>query len=218
MSGEDAATRLAAMQAELVRTLAGQAGTPRGFDYTRLEATAEALRKKRATAVARLWPGLACGLGDRYPHRFAAFAAQTPLPCAGGALADGRAFARWLARAGELSEQGRLETLAVDLRYTHKGGVLVRRRGPALLMAALSNPRRLVLFFRLPWIGERWLSLRLWGQAAVAAVCGRLAAGERCRPIIEHPTPDRAGKHLCTDFFWCLWTARPWGSMPCRSR
>jgi hypothetical protein len=164
MSGEDAATRLAAMQAELVRTLAGQAGTPRGFDYTRLEATAEALRKKRATAVARLWPGLACGLGDRYPHRFAAFAAQTPLPCAGGALADGRAFARWLARAGELSEQGRLETLAVELRYTHKGGVLVRRRGPALLMAALSNPRRLVLFFRLPWIGERWLSLRLWDR------------------------------------------------------
>jgi hypothetical protein len=170
MSAEDTKTRLAAMQTELVRALTGQAGTPHGFDSMRLQATAKALLKKRATAVARAWPGLARGLGDRYPHLFAAFAAQTPLLHAGGPLADGRAFARWLARAGELSEQGRLETLAVDLRYTNKGGVLVPRKGPALLTAVLGNPRRRVLLLRLPWIGDRWLSLHLWDRQPLRAV------------------------------------------------
>jgi hypothetical protein len=161
MSTGEARARLAAMQAELVRTLTGQAGTAQAFNTTRLKATAEALRTKRGRAVARAWPGVAASLGEHYSERFATFAAQTPLPHNGGPIADGRAFARWLAQAGELSEQARLELLAVDLRYTAKGGGLVPRRGPAVLAAVLSQSRRLVLALRLPWIGERWFSLPL---------------------------------------------------------
>src|SRR5437016_1395615 len=50
-------------------------------------------------------------------ERFAQFAATATIPRQGGPLADGRAFARYLERRGELTEEGRLEALAVDVRY-----------------------------------------------------------------------------------------------------
>jgi hypothetical protein len=159
MSSPDARARLAARQAELVRALMSHGEPPPAGDAARLRATAEALAAKRAKAVARAWPALAAGLGEDFRERFARFAAGVPLPHEGGPLADGRAFARWLARAGELSDAGRLEALAVDLRYRAHAGGLVPRRGPALAWARLREPRRLVVAVRLPWLGERWLML-----------------------------------------------------------
>src|SRR5262245_14959244 len=106
MSLPDARARLAAQQPELVRALTGQAPAPADFDQARLGATAQALVTKRAQAVARTWPGLAAGLGERYRERFELFAKHWPLPHEGGPLADGRTFARMLARLGELSDEG----------------------------------------------------------------------------------------------------------------
>jgi hypothetical protein len=161
MSALEERSRLAALQAELVRTLTAPAAAPPGWDAARLRAAALSLASKRIRSVARAWPALAEALGARFAERFAAFAARTPLPELGGPLADGHAFARGLARAGGLPDAGRLELLAVRLRYAARAGGLVRRRGPALAATVLRRPRRLVVALRLPWLGERWLSLRL---------------------------------------------------------
>jgi hypothetical protein len=161
MSAGEARTRFATMQAEVVRALTEQGTSPRGFDLGQLRAAALALAAKRAQAVVRAWPALARDLGKRFEERFAAFATTMPLPREGGPLADGRAFIRWLAQSEDLSEEARLRVLAVDLRCATKGGGLVRRSGPAVAAAVLRRPHRLVLALRLPWIGERWLSLPL---------------------------------------------------------
>jgi hypothetical protein len=159
MSSPEARARLAARQAELVRALTGQGDPPPACDAARLRATAESLAAKRAQAVARAWPELVAGLGDQWRQRFDAFAARVPLPHEGGPLADGRAFAHWLARLGELSDAGRLEGLAVDLHYRARAGGLVPRSGPALVWAWLRQSGRLVVAVRLPWLGERWFTL-----------------------------------------------------------
>jgi hypothetical protein len=157
----DARTRLAARLAELVRALMHGGEPAAAWDAARLRATVEALAAKRAQAVARAWPGLAAGLGERFRPHFERFAARVPLPHVGGPLADGRAFARQLARLGELSDAGRLEALAVDLHYRARGSGLVPRRGPALAWTLLRQPRRLVVAVRLPGLGERWLNIPL---------------------------------------------------------
>jgi hypothetical protein len=157
----DARARLAAQQAQLLLALAGHGQPPPACDTARLRATAEALASKRAQAVARVWPGLAQGLGARFRECFDEFAAAVPLPHEGGPLADGRAFARVLARRGDLSDAGRLEALAVDLHYrTCKDG-LRPCRGPALAWARLRESRRLIVGIRLPWLGERRLTVPL---------------------------------------------------------
>ncbi len=161
MASADARTRLAAVQADLMRALTGQAAALPGADAGRLRATADALLKKRRRSLARAWPALVQALGSRFLERFAAFAAKTSLPREGGALADGRAFVRFLAQVGDLPDAGRLEALAVDLRYSRCGGGLAPRRGPALRIALLNHPRRLVLAVRLPWLGEKRLSIPL---------------------------------------------------------
>jgi hypothetical protein len=161
MASADEDTQRAALEAQLVRALTGQGEPPEGFDPARVQAAAEALARKRARAVARAWPALTRALADSYGKRFAAFAATRPVPREGGPLADGRAFARWLAAAGELPDPGRLEALAVDLRYARCGGGLVPRRGPVLRAARLRHARRLVLALRMPGLGEWWLSVRL---------------------------------------------------------
>lgn len=154
-------SNLADKQAELVRALADGGPAPADFDSTRLQATAAALARKRRRAVARAWPELTTALGGRFAERFRAFAATMTMPRRGGPLADGRAFARWLSKSRELPDAGRVEALAVDLRYRSTPHGLVPRRGPALKAALLHNPRRLVLAVRLPWLGERWLTLPL---------------------------------------------------------
>lgn len=113
--------------------------------------------EKRAHAAARVWPTLANALGEGFDEKFVVFAGEYPLPFMGGALADGHAFARWLSRRGELPAAARLEVFSVDLRFmpTHNG--LRRRRWPTCKAAWLNQPRQLVIAFRLPWVGERWL-------------------------------------------------------------
>jgi hypothetical protein len=159
----DVRAQLAAAQAELVAALVAGGAAPPGFDHGHLAAAAAALVAKRARAAARAWPDLATALGDRFAARFAAFAARTPQPRHGGPLADGRAFARWLAEAGALPEAGRLQLLAVDLRYAASADGLRPRRAPRVKAALLRRPCRLVLGVWLPWLGARWLTIPLRG-------------------------------------------------------
>jgi len=161
MPPADARAGLAARQAELLRALLGETPAPAGFDADRVRATAGVLARKRARAAARAWPALAAALGYRFERLFAAFADANPLPAEGAPLADGRAFARCLAAAGELPDEGRLEALAVDLHYRTTPGGLRPRRGSACKLALLRRPRRLVVALRLPWLGERWLTVPL---------------------------------------------------------
>jgi hypothetical protein len=129
--------RLAAEQAALVRALVAGEPVPEGFDPDRVRATAAALARKRAREVARAWPVLAADLGGAFTDRFVAFAAGRPPPATGGALADGLAFARALARQGRLSDDVRL------------GATLAGR------------PPRLVVLARAPGLGERGFALPL---------------------------------------------------------
>ena len=159
--------RLAAMQAVLLQALTGSGVVPEGFDASRIHAAGESLASKRMRSAGRAWPALAASLGAEFALRFAAFAAMNPLPGQGGPLADGRAFARSLTSRGgvspRLSDGARLEIIAVDLRFRSAGreGGLVTRRGFAAKVALLHTAREGVLAVRLPYFGERWLSLPL---------------------------------------------------------
>jgi transposase len=145
--------RLAGQQAALVRALVGGGPVPRGFDPERLRATSAALAHKRARDVARAWPLLAADLGEEVTRRFAAAAARRPAPARGGALADGLAFARALARQGRLSPNARVEAMLAAARLSPR---------PARLGLALGGPpRRLVVTVRAPGLGERWITVRL---------------------------------------------------------
>jgi hypothetical protein len=161
MASAEARRQLGALQSDLMRALHGQGAALAGADTKRLSATAEGLFRKRRRSVARAWPALVQALGNQFSERFAAFAAETALPREGGALADGREFVRFLAKRGDLPDAGRLEALAVDLRYSQSACGLVPRRGPAFKMSVLKNPRRLILALRLPWLGQRWLTVPL---------------------------------------------------------
>jgi hypothetical protein len=156
-----ARAQLAAQQAVLVNALMVHGEPPPDFDAARLRAAAASLARKRARATARAWPGLARALGRRFGGLFAAYAEAAALPRQGGPLADGRAFARWLAARGELPEAGLLQALAVDLRHTGTPDGLAPRRWPTCKAAWLHESRRLIIAVRLPWLGERWLSIPL---------------------------------------------------------
>jgi hypothetical protein len=162
MPSPDPRATLADLQGNLVRALTGNGTSPNGFAAERLRSAAESLAAKRIRAAARAWPALARALGKNFAERFSAYAARTPLPRHGGALADGFALARELAAAGELPGSVRWEIMAVQLRYKLRGKDLLPRRGPALLCTLLRSPRRLILAVRWPWLGESWLSIPLW--------------------------------------------------------
>ncbi|HEX3213787.1 MAG TPA: hypothetical protein VH016_14555 [Actinomycetota bacterium] len=148
--------RLAAEQAALVRALVGGGPVPGGFDPGRVAATSAALGRKRAREVARAWPVLAADLGEGFTGRFLADAARRPPPARGGALADGLAFARALAREGRLPPNARVEAMLAAARLSGR---------PARLAATLAGPpRRLVVTVRAPGLGERWLSVPLGGD------------------------------------------------------
>jgi hypothetical protein len=171
----EARVRLAAEQAALVTALVARGELPAGFDAVRLRATATSLVRKRRQAAARTWPGLARALGSRYDELFLEYAATAPLPRDGGPLADGRAFARWLAARGELPEAGRLQALAFDLRYAAKADGLVSRKWPTCKTAWLPHSRRLIVAVRLPWLGEYWLRIPL----------GRVGVSFTSRPVMK---------------------------------
>jgi hypothetical protein len=159
MSLADAQARLAERQEELLRALTGQGPLPAGFDPARVEATSTSLVRKRLRAVAEVWPRLAAALGEHFADRFLDFARRTTLPCSGGALADGRAFARELAVRGQLPDDGRLEALGFDLRYRVGATGLVRRRGFGICSARWRYRRGRLLGVRLPWGREVWITI-----------------------------------------------------------
>jgi hypothetical protein len=157
----EARAQLKLQQAALVTALMAQGEPPPEFDAVRLSAAAATLVRKRARAVARAWPGMARALGRRFGRLFGSYAEAAKLPRVGGPLADGRAFARWLAAQGELPEACRLQALTVDLRYKGNRDGLVPRRGPACKAAWLRQSSRLIVAVWLPWLGEHWLSIPL---------------------------------------------------------
>ncbi len=149
---------VALQQAALINALISRGEPPPGFDPQRVMAAAESLTRKRARSAARAWPELAHAMGETFGKQFTAYAAASPLPGKGGQLADGYAFARWLASRGCLPDAGRLEKMALELRYKPLPAGLVRRRWPTLRVAWSGQSRRVTLAIRLPRIGERWLS------------------------------------------------------------
>jgi hypothetical protein len=158
----EARVRLAHEQAQLVQALDGSAAAPAGFDTKRLGLAARCLIRKRADAVARVWPLLPATLGSASFHRaFAAFAVDTPLAAEGGALAEGRALVAWCAGKIKLPDELRLQAFLTDLTHRRYAVGLRRRRGIALRAAWLCESRRLALGVRLPLVGVRWLSLPL---------------------------------------------------------
>jgi hypothetical protein len=142
--------RLAAEQAALVRALVDGGPVPGGFDPGRVLATSAALARKRAREVARSWPVLAAELGEGFTGRFLADAARRPPPARGGALADGLAFARAMAREGRLPPNARVEAMVAAARLSS--------RPVRLAVAVAGPPRRLVVTVRAPGLGERWRS------------------------------------------------------------
>jgi hypothetical protein len=159
---DDARQQLARAQAQLLGALVAGAAAPAGFDGERLAAAAESLVSKRARAVARAWPRLARAMSGEFAGRFASYARAHPLTGDGSPLADGRAFAAWLEREGRLSDEGRLEAFAFDARCRISEDKIVYRRGPSLRALRLKETRRLVVFARLPLLGERWLHVKMF--------------------------------------------------------
>ena len=155
---EDARQQLALMQARLVRALVEGAASPANFDRERFAAAAESLLSKRSRAVARAWPQMAHAMGDALAVRFAEYARLNPLPRDGNAIADGRAFITWLEHAGLLTDEGRLEAFAFDARFRIRKGVIKPRRGACLRVRRFKALRRLIIYMRLPFAGERWLT------------------------------------------------------------
>jgi hypothetical protein len=153
VSGDSAArARLATAQQALVRALVDGGPLPAGFNPDRVQATSAALARKRARAVATTWPALARTLGDGFTARFLAHAAGRPPP-AGGALADGLAFARALEAQGWLPGDVRVERLLAQARLSNR---------PIRLAATMAaSPCRLVMTVRAPLLGERWATLPL---------------------------------------------------------
>lgn len=155
----DARRRLANSQASLVRALAQDGEPPLGFDTERVRVAASALAAKRSREAAHAWPALATDLGESYVARFADFAAETPLAREGGPLADGRAFAGWLAQRNLLGDAAAAECFRVDLRFRTTGTGLVRRRWPCFLIALLPSGAGRLIGLRIPAIGQwvfRW--------------------------------------------------------------
>jgi len=137
---------LAASQSSLLDALL-DGGVPAGFDPRGVGVAARGLLLKRRRSVARAWPGLALALGQGFGPLFAAYAKKHDLP-AGGALVDGRLFARELKRAGNLPPEALPYLLEFDLVRAIRGGVVVERRLPGVRMAAMGRPFRLLIGFR----------------------------------------------------------------------
>ncbi|WCN79815.1 hypothetical protein [Micromonospora sp. LH3U1] len=114
---------LAERQAELVATLVAGGPPPPGFAPAQLAATRAALLRKRAGEVARHWPLLAAGLGDRWSTTFAGWAARRPTA---GSLRDGWDLARALHEQRALPPAA-AEELAVREARLHYDGLRAPR-------------------------------------------------------------------------------------------
>ena len=122
---------LADRQAELVTTLTRSDPVPEGFDVFRVHAARVALLRKRAGEVARQWPMLAAGLGERWTAEFAGWAATRPTQ---GSLRDGWDFAR--GRRGGLPAMAGEELAAREAAWHYDGASAPKpRHTPALTSA-----------------------------------------------------------------------------------
>ena len=125
---------LAERQAALVEALTAGRAVPDGFDSFRFEAARRALLRKRSGEVARHWPMLAAGLGERWIAEFAGWAAARPTR---GSLRDGWDLARDLAGRGELPSAAGAELAAREALLHCDGAKPPRpRRVPGLRRAA----------------------------------------------------------------------------------
>jgi hypothetical protein len=125
---------LATRQAELVEALTGGKPVPYGFDAFKVDAARIALLRKRAGEVARQWPMLAAGFGDRWNASFSAWAAARPTQ---GWVRDGWDFARDLRSRGALPTIAGAELAEREARWSYDGSAAPRtRRGPAVRSAA----------------------------------------------------------------------------------
>jgi len=155
---EGVRARLARRQAELLSALLGQNSDLPGFDARQVRTASASLHSKRVRAIARAWPRLAAALGPDFGCEVGRHLDEHPSPPEGGALSDGQAFARGLAARACLPWEGRLELLAVELRWRfgEDGRRRQRRFGAGL---AVGRPFRLAAAVRAPGVGERWLRL-----------------------------------------------------------
>ncbi|GAB3154211.1 hypothetical protein GCM10027290_48300 [Micromonospora sonneratiae] len=116
---------LATRQAELVATLVSGAPVPAGFDPRLVAVARTALLRKRAGDVARHWPLLAAGLGDRWLPTFAQWAATRPTQ---GSLRDGWDLARTLAADAPLPGPAAEELAVREAGWSYDGSNAPRRR------------------------------------------------------------------------------------------
>ncbi|MDY7088912.1 MAG: hypothetical protein SYR96_27885 [Actinomycetota bacterium] len=121
---------LAEQQAALIGALTAGKPMPAGIDGVRFEAARVALLRKRAGEVARQWPLLAAGFGERWKREFAEWAATRPTQ---GSLRDGWDMARELAGRGSLPSVAAVELAEREAAWRYDGSSApVSRRGPAL--------------------------------------------------------------------------------------
>lgn len=140
---------LAEQQAEVMAALLRRGPIPPGFDAQRMHAAASVLASKRAKGVARAWPSLEHMLGAEWPMFFQRYGQHVHAPAQGGALADGRAFVRWLSGQRALSDDVRLQVLRVDIRYRQSAKGWGARRLPCLKFAWLAQRGSLAVALRL---------------------------------------------------------------------
>jgi hypothetical protein len=125
---------LAERQARLVAALTAGQPVPAGFDGARVEAARVALLRKRAGEVARQWPLLAAGLGERWFREFGGWAAARPTR---GSLRDGWDLARELLARDALPAMAAGELAEREATWRYDGVSAPRiRRAPAVRSAA----------------------------------------------------------------------------------
>jgi hypothetical protein len=145
-----------AQQAELLRALIRGDDYPQTFDAAKADAAGQSLRRKRARAVAKTWPGLSASLGDAFTPRFDDYARGVPAPAWGGGLTDGLGFARRLP-AADLHDEIRVELLfaRADIVPGRRGRPPRKRRGVFAAALLLHNPRRILIALRIPGLRPR---------------------------------------------------------------
>jgi hypothetical protein len=154
----DRRARLAARETELVQALHG-GPTPPGLDEGMIALASAGIARKRARQVARAFPALASDLGPDYQDAFATFARASP-PRDGGAIADGLAFARVVARKRGLSDAAQVERFVAAGAVTTRHGRLTPRHTPHIRATLTRSPRGIVIVASSPGIGTRVFFLR----------------------------------------------------------
>ena len=138
---------LANAQAELVKSLRTGSPPPSGFDAQKVSIAAHALLAKRARLVQKAWPELHDILGPNFAAYFAEYAAEHTSEDVEDSK-DARRFCRWAAECRTVQEQTRIRL-----------AVLATRTGPPFGYWLLCASKRMLITFRLPWLGVRTIRL-----------------------------------------------------------